>query len=326
MVKMPVIVLSLSLLCFTVNANSQSCVEETLDCNKAVPTVFKLSDASCPCDDASHSGVLKFSDNEVHVCAGTVWNMVHLIKEVSGPYGSEGNPGQSCDDIYDELVKGSAPEDGIYWLRFPLPANGEAFPVFCDMKNKGWTMVFKAVSGIAKEPWKVFSSEFTSGEIDMKGLDLTNNFPKHYKSRIIMFWESFNPAQAQVTFHKGGSVRKALTFNAQNSNFDSWFRQERLTNSSWSDLISFEAIGVFSLNGPCSADGPCQNLLVNKHVEGPDCNNVFGWIYRGTYNLCNWEANTLHDIVYCNLTTICQFKKQDMEVADFAAVFITRRK
>ena len=124
MVKMPVIVLSLSLLCFTVNANSQSCVEETLDCNKAVPTVFKLSDASCPCDDASHSGVLKFSDNEVHVCAGTVWNMVHLIKEVSGPYGSEGNPGQSCDDIYDELVKGSAPEDGIYWLRFPLPGNG----------------------------------------------------------------------------------------------------------------------------------------------------------------------------------------------------------
>ena len=121
--KMPLIVLSLSLLCFTVNANSQGCVEETLDCNKAVPTVFKLSDASCPCDDASHSGVLKFSDNEVHVCAGTEWNMVHLIKEVSGPYGSEGNPGQSCDDIYDELVKGSTPEDGIYWLRFPLPGN-----------------------------------------------------------------------------------------------------------------------------------------------------------------------------------------------------------
>ena len=121
--KMPLIVLSLSLLCFTVNANSQGCVEETLDCNKAVPTVFKLSDASCPCDDASHSGVLKFSDNEVHVCAGTEWNMVHLIKEVSGPYGSEGNPGQFCDDIYDELVKGSTPEDGIYWLRFPLPGN-----------------------------------------------------------------------------------------------------------------------------------------------------------------------------------------------------------
>ena len=60
-------------------------------------------------------------------------------------------------------------------------------------------MVFKAVSGLAKQPWEVFSSDFTSGEIDMKGLDLTNNFPKHYKSRIILFWESFDPAQASVS-------------------------------------------------------------------------------------------------------------------------------
>ena len=113
-----------------------------------------------------------------------------------------------------------------------------------------------------------------------------------------------------MTFHKGGSVRKALTFNAQNSNFDSWFRQERLTNStnsSWSDLISFEGIDIFSLKGPCSADGRCRNLLINKYA--PDCNG-FGWIYRGTYSHCNWEANTLHDIVYCKGTTICQFKKQ----------------
>ena len=113
-----------------------------------------------------------------------------------------------------------------------------------------------------------------------------------------------------MTFHKGGSVRKALTFNAQNSNFDSWFRQEKLTNSSWSDLFSFEGIGIFSLKGPCSTDGRCQNLLVNKYKDEPDCNEVFGWIYRGTYDHCNWEANTLHDIVYCKLTTICHFEKQ----------------
>ena len=114
-----------------------------------------------------------------------------------------------------------------------------------------------------------------------------------------------------MTFHKGGSVRKALTFNAQNSNFESWFRHGKLTNSSWSDLISYEGIGVFSLEGYCSRDtGRCQNLLVNKHVFMPDCNEVFGWIYRGTYDNCQWEADTLHDIVYCNNTTICHFEKQ----------------
>lgn len=65
-VKMPLIVLSLSLLCFTVYVHSQGCVgQEDIDCNKAVPTVFKLSDSSCPCNDASHSGALKFADNQI---------------------------------------------------------------------------------------------------------------------------------------------------------------------------------------------------------------------------------------------------------------------
>ena len=120
---MPLIVLTLSFLCFIAYVNSQSCVEESLDCNKAVPTLFKLSDASCSCDDASHSGALKFADNEVHVCVGTEWKEVLLMKEASGPYGSEGNPGQSCDDIYEELVKDAMPKDGIYWLRIS-PGNG----------------------------------------------------------------------------------------------------------------------------------------------------------------------------------------------------------
>ena len=106
-------------------------------------------------------------------------------------------------------------------------------------------------------------------------------------------------------------MRKALTFNAQNSNFESWFRHGKLTNSSWSDLLHYEGIGVFSFEGYCSSDtGRCQNLLLNKYVYIPDCNEVFGWIYRGTYESCQWEADTLHDIVYCNGTTICQFEKQ----------------
>ncbi|XP_074630596.1 uncharacterized protein LOC141889266 [Acropora palmata] len=75
-------------------------------------------------------------------------------------------------------------------------STGKKFPCIFQ----GWTMVFKAVSGNAKEPWKVFSSEFTSGEIDMKGLDLTNNFQKHYKSRIVLFWENFGPAQVKMWF------------------------------------------------------------------------------------------------------------------------------
>ena len=124
-VKMPLIVLSLSLLCFTVYVHSQSCVgQEDIDCNKAVPTVFKLSDSSCPCNDASHSGALKFADNQIYVCNGKEWKMVSLTREVSGPYGSEDNPGLSCDDIYDERIRDEQLEDGIYWLHLNMIGKG----------------------------------------------------------------------------------------------------------------------------------------------------------------------------------------------------------
>ncbi|XP_074630180.1 uncharacterized protein LOC141890684 isoform X3 [Acropora palmata] len=138
---MPLIVLSLSFLCFTVYVNSQGCAEGDIDCNKAVPTALKLSDASCPCDDASHDGALKFANKEVYVCSDKEWKMVPLqaTSVVSGPYGSEGNPGVSCDNIYDERIRDGSLEDGIYWMRIPSILGSrkhEAFPVYCDMKNK----------------------------------------------------------------------------------------------------------------------------------------------------------------------------------------------
>ena len=106
-------------------------------------------------------------------------------------------------------------------------------------------------------------------------------------------------------------MRKVLTFNVQNSDFESWFRQGKLTNSSWSDLSTHKEIGIFSLQGLCQRDtGLCQNFLINKRAHMPDCHEVFGWIYRGTYDACHWEADSMHDIVYCNNTTICQFEKQ----------------
>ncbi|XP_029197150.2 uncharacterized protein LOC114962353 isoform X3 [Acropora millepora] len=314
---MLLIVLSLSLLCFTVYVNSQGCVGEDLDCNKAVPTVFKLSDASCPCNAASHAGALKFANNEVYVCSGKEWKIISLTGVVGGPYGSEGNPGLSCDDIYDKRIRDGRLEDGIYWMRISSmfgSGKQEAFPVYCDMKHKGWTMVFKAMSGIARSSWSVYSSTYTSNEFEKKALDVTNDVRKHYKNRIVLFWESFDPAQARVTFHKGGSVRKALTFDAQNSNFGSWFRHGKLTGSSWDDLSTFKGIGTFSLKGYCSSTtGICQNILVTKRIFAitPTCDQAYGWIYTGTYDYCFWEKESLNDIVYCNKKQICHFEKKE---------------
>ena len=59
-------------------------------------------------------------------------------------------------------------------------------------------MVFKGISGEGP-PASVYFSKFVSNEFEKKAIDLTNDVKKHYKNRIVLFWENFDPAQASVS-------------------------------------------------------------------------------------------------------------------------------
>ena len=91
----------------------QACIEETLDCNDPVPTIYKLGDASCPCNSAAHAGALKFSNDKIYVCLGNEWKTVQFKEN----YGTENNPGSSCKDILDKA--GQQLNDGVFWIRLP---------------------------------------------------------------------------------------------------------------------------------------------------------------------------------------------------------------
>lgn len=110
---MTVILQILSLAFLAVRISSQVCVEETLDCDQPVPTIFKLGDASCACNSAAHAGALKYANQKVYVCLGSQWNTLQF-QESSYPYGTENNPGSSCLDILNKA--GQQLSDGIFWI------------------------------------------------------------------------------------------------------------------------------------------------------------------------------------------------------------------
>ena len=112
-----------------------------------------------------------------------------------------------------------------------------------------------------------------------------------------------------MAYYKGGSEGKELTFNAQNSNYFDWFEHRKLISSSWSDLKLAKDVGLFSFRGPCNY-GLCQNFHVVKAVAYATCENVVGWIYRGTLANCEWEKATAFKMVYCKGTTSCNFSRQ----------------
>ena len=85
-----------------------------------------------------------------------------------------------------------------FWLGFSFG------PHFNE--SLGWTMVFKAVSGVARDAYEVYNSAFTYSEKAMAALDVTNNYGDHYKNRIILNWNNFGPSEVKLSF-AGHTVR-----------------------------------------------------------------------------------------------------------------------
>ena len=92
----------------------QDCANETLNCDDPVPTIFKLGDASCPCNNTAHAGALKYASGKVYLCVGTEWKSFGLEDE--DDYGTESaNPGTSCKDILNRA--GKQLSNGVFWIR-----------------------------------------------------------------------------------------------------------------------------------------------------------------------------------------------------------------
>ena len=92
----------------------QNCVEEALNCDDPVPTIFKLGDQSCACNSAGHAGALKFLNGKVQVCLGNEWKTFQFVEDIE--YGTEKNPGSSCKDIKDKAV-GKQLSNGVFWIK-----------------------------------------------------------------------------------------------------------------------------------------------------------------------------------------------------------------
>ena len=101
----------LSVAILVARVSGQICVEETLNCNDPVPTIFKLGDQSCACNNAAHAGALKYSNGNVYICLGSKWKAVQLIDT----YGLQDDPGYSCKDVLDK--SGQQLSNGVYWIR-----------------------------------------------------------------------------------------------------------------------------------------------------------------------------------------------------------------
>ena len=58
-------------------------------------------------------------------------------------------------------------------------------------------MVFKAVSDANQVTYEAYKSNETYAENEMDALDVTNQYPNHYKNRIVLNWETFGASEVR---------------------------------------------------------------------------------------------------------------------------------
>ena len=59
----------------------------------------------------------------------------------------------------------------------------------------GWTMAFKAVSGVNKNVYSTYTSDQTYSEKVFAALEVTNRHFNHYKNRIVLKWQDIGPTE-----------------------------------------------------------------------------------------------------------------------------------
>lgn len=273
--------------------------------------VVQLQQQNCDCL-AKRAGQMKFAEGKVLVCDGSEWKALQY--EV--PYGSRSKPGYSCEDIRTVNID-SQTKNGVYFIS-QSGSRGNVFPVYCDMVAGGWTMVFKAVSGVDKDAYEVYNSAFTYSEKAMAALDATDNYGDHYKNRIILNWNNFGPSEARVVLYKEGSMVKELKFDARGTDKFNWFRVEKLTNSPWND-IKKEPRNYFSIIGDNGLAK--RRFFINRNYGG--CPNDHGWmVIIGP--ACDWEKRRqqLHMILYSKEDGYVNWDKGNVGEADVLAVYV----
>ncbi|PFX30708.1 hypothetical protein AWC38_SpisGene4448 [Stylophora pistillata] len=77
---------------------------------------------------------------------------------------------------------------------------------------RGWTMVFKAVTGANQKALDIYKSGGTFNEDQLKAIDVTNRFPNDYRNRIVLNWEDFGATELEQCFPRHESGFKPCDF------------------------------------------------------------------------------------------------------------------
>ncbi|KAK7114311.1 uncharacterized protein [Littorina saxatilis] len=114
---------------------------------------------------------------------------------------------------------------------------------------------------------------------------------RHYRSKLLDLWDKLPIGLVRVGLYTNNEEQRYFEFDGEGSNYLNWFSQDRLINSSYTDLsATMPLLKFFSIQGdPTFA----RTFFINQNFG--DCSADAGWLVvtDSADPLCPWEKNRL---------------------------------
>lgn len=165
--------------------------------------------------------------------------------------------------------------------------------------------------------YEAYKSAETYAENETAALTVTNQYPNHYKNRIVLNWCKFGASEARVVLYEGVHPVKELRFDAKGSDNTHWFQFDKLTEKPWNDMDTQPRIPfTIETNRPDQ-----RSFIINSRYPG--CPNDVGWmVITGAY--CSWEHHFGQSVVlYSKLDGLTNWNHfESVGKADTMVIFL----
>ncbi|KAH3725261.1 uncharacterized protein LOC127853177 isoform X2 [Dreissena polymorpha] len=188
------------------------------------------------------------------------------------------------------------------------------------LEESGWNLVFRGTSGNGQETQAAWMTG--SGTSSTKPTDMSRSYDSHFRDNYaVNHWASLGVKYVKYALYKQSREVAFIVFDGTGSDMTSWFAQQRVIVSSYSDISPATTFNYFSIQGHDRYDFK-RTFFINQ-LYG-DCDHDAGNMVVVEHDGgCDWDHQPRYpQFLYSNLNGADYWNRRMFERADYLAIFV----
>ncbi|XP_076450150.1 uncharacterized protein LOC143286462 [Babylonia areolata] len=191
-----------------------------------------------------------------------------------------------------------------------------------------YILAFRLTPGIGKSSYDTYTKVGYNDDVPLVRtvmpagcltVDGSQPCDRHYRSKVLDLWDGLRVEKARVSLYVNGSEVAFFEFSAVGENYINWFKAEKLTNSSYTDVLT-EPKNYCSIQGHTTK----RRFYINRNFGG--CPADRGWliVWDGA-DPCRptWGADPPYPVVgYMHGNTVQLLTSTYLRHADVLAIWV----